>query len=288
MIKAFLLSAILFAGVAHGQGAPIRMEVTVGASTLHYNENPARLNAPELTGNSVSVPIHIEAQYSAATDLRLPVWLLVAADLPTIASAGEEIGKITRDAIEFTVQKENVVYRPTTLSASLGFEVLPFLQPYLMFEYSHLASRRTDQQNGQQDGTFLPEPNQDYTETVGATLLGVGCLSVIPLEENAASRLRLNVAYVNAQSVSVANDYYGEGLWGQHTSGYELKGRIAFETSMRSLALGQDPYLTLGIDATTQRWDGNGRTGAEVFQHPVWPANTITGLGAFAGLGLFF
>jgi hypothetical protein len=285
LISVALFSLALLAGAANAQSWQV--ELSIDPSNTHYDENVSRKDGPELLGNSLTIlPVQLGVTYYARPILRLPFWLSLEAEVPLASLPGDEVGR--KAVTDNVVQRERSEHRTSRIQSSLGFELLPEIQPYLTFEVSRLSTRRTNQQVGQDDGSLLPDPNQDYTESIDATYLGFGIMSTIPLAAAANSRIRINMAYLNAQGSSVSNTYFGDGTWGQHTSGYSIHARAGIESGLDLLSSARASYLTFGVSGSISHWNGDGHVGYDLFQHPYWPSTSIARLGAFAGLGVFF
>lgn len=267
---------------------PWRLELATGPLLTLYDEDPGIQSAPELIGNSVTIPVRLELEYDLMRSLRIPGWISVSGELPVASISGKEVGHVVRNGTTYTVQREDVQYRNSNLIAALGYEILPFLQPFAFAEIGRQSTRRLNQQNGEADGSLQPDDDQDYTESAKVVYLGGGIRSIIPLDPDGGLRIRFQASYANAQSVEITNDYFGNGTWGQHTTGYRLAGRMALEVPIGFMPSTHDSYLSAGLSARSTRWNGDGRVGTEIFMQPWWPRNVRTEWGAFAGLGVFF
>jgi hypothetical protein len=286
---AIALIALLAVTSAKAQDRLWRLELAASPIVTHYDEDPGVADAPVLIGNSLTVlPLRLELEYDLRHSLKMPAWISLTGELPLASSTGTEAGHMTRNETSYTVQREDVQYRSSNLTAAFGYHILPFLQPFAMAEVSGQATRRINQQNGQEDGSLQPDPDQDYTEQVTAVYLGGGIRSIVPLQDDGAVRIRFQGSYANAQSAEVTNTYFGNGAWGQHTSGYRLHSRLALELPVGISLPDHDSYLSVGGTLRYTKWNGDGRIGREIFMSPWWPRNVRTEWGAFVGLGVFF
>jgi hypothetical protein len=292
-------SVLLLAAFARAQEKPWEAAVFLQPFNTYYEET---WNAPDgpatLAGNSFSiVSLRAQITYRARRDLNLPLWISVEPTIPIVATKGLEVQSETEpDGGREILSKEDVRHTYLSGRAMLGFEILPFLQPYVAIERGTFASRRTNQQDGTSSGGFISDIDQDYTETVIATQLGFGIEGAVPLNENADWRIRYDVGYETPQSVSVSNTFFGPGTWGEGTTGYTLGGRVQLDIPFRALAFFEDNngYLTVGGIARKRHWNGDGKAGGpsdvnNVFYETItWPANSIIQAGGFVGIGVLF
>ena len=289
-------SSLLFlSSVTRAQEKPWEVAIYLQSHNTYYEEIATAPDGDQTTlaGNSFSiVSLRAAITYRGRRDLNVPLFISVEPTVPVIALKGLEVGSENEpDGGRVVTSKEDVRHTNLMGRALLGFEILPFLQPYVAIERGSFASRRTDQQDGTESGAFTPDINQDYTETILSTQLGFGIEGSVPLNENADWRIRYDLGYEIPQTVSVSNTYFGPGEWGQGTTGYTFGGRVELDLPLRSIELLADNngYLTIGALASKRHWNGDGRVGLEIIPlQPYWPANSVVDAGGFIGIGMFF
>ncbi len=292
-------STLLFCSTARAQEKPWELSLGLGAYNTNYAETytiPNDGNPGALNGNSFTVlALRPSITYRGRQQLSLPFFVTIEAVLPIVTATGLEVGHDTVSSQSvFVTQKEDVRHVDVTGRAVLGYEILPFLQPYMAYERSSYAARRTGEMDGNDAGNFSIGDNQDYTETVSSTQLGFGVQGVVPLNRNADIRLRYDFGYEVPQSVSVTNDYYGTGSFGEGASGYTIAGKVQLDMPLHIMDLfeNHDGYWTIGLNISKRHWNGDGALGHGIQSGLpatlTWPANTVVKAGGFVGVGLFF
>jgi len=293
-----LLLMGLGALTARAQERSWELSVQFASFNTYYQENffdPNTSYPESVEGNSWdALQVHPSLTYRARKDLDLPFFVSVEAMVPTVTVARQEVGYQYTPGATYVTQKEQVAHRDLWERATFGWEMLPFLEPYLAVERSRFASERTGQVEGQEDGTFLPDPNADYTEPVFSTHLAFGVMGAIPLNANADVRLRYEAEYENPQAVFISNSYFGSGRWGDGTTGYTYGGRLQLDLPFRLFEFLEagDGYVTIGGFASKRYWNGDGADG-DLFVNGLpditqWPKNFAVEAGGFIGFGVFF
>ncbi len=275
--------------------------LTLNAYNSGYDEvmvspdNGALLDA---TGNSfIALAPQLAITFRARQDLRLPLFLTVQGCLPLMTSKGSEVEHATNtDGTGGITYKTEATHNETLGRGVLGVEILPFLQPYVAVERSQLSSRRTGQLDGNDQGQFVPDANQDYTESVVSTELGFGIQGTAPLTINGDIRIRYDFGYLIPQTVSVSNTSFDAASFGQGTTGYTFGGRVQLDLPfiLFNPFTDHDGYWTIGATFSKRHWNGDGRLGrttssdGQPSQTLLWPDNTMVKAGGFIGIGLFF
>ncbi len=292
-------SVLLLACHAQAQEQPWEIALEVPSFNTYYQENfnnPADGDAEDIRGNAWdALQLHPIVTYRAKQELHLPLFLSVEADIPVVTVKRLEIGDEYEPAgITELTQQEQVAHDNLTGRALLGWEILPFVQPYAGVVRSRFMSERTGQANGNETGKLVPDANQDYTETVYSTHLCFGIQGVIPLNHNADIRIRYDAGYEIPQSVFVSNTYFGAGAWGQFTTGYTISGRLQLDIPFRAIEMfaDHDGYFTIGGLISKREWNGDGQTGlvwnGDYSVNAAWPQNFMVEAGGFIGVGMFF
>jgi hypothetical protein len=287
-------SLVLISGIAKAQERPWEVFLAVHSFNTFYEEdfkekdgNPAKLEGNGWT----AAALHATITYRGRQQLRLPFYITIEGELPLVLSKRLEVGhEYAPSGTVFLTQSEDITHRFLEGRAIIGFELLPFLQPYVGLSRSNVRQRRMNQLDGQYDSTLKPDKDKDYNEDIFATFVDVGIEGIIPLNANADIRLRYDLGYKTPQTVFISNDYFDPGTWGQGTTGYEYGGRVQLDLPLYLFDLFErhSGYWTIGGTLTRLHWNGDGRTGDEIFRKPHWPENTGTNAGGFIGLGLFF
>lgn len=295
-------SLLLLAYLAYGvraQERPWEIALELPSFNTFYQENfhnPTDGDAEDLRGNAWdALQLHPMITYRARQELHLPLFLTVEANIPIVTVKRLEVGDEYEPAgITALTQQENVAHQDVTGRALLGWEILPFLQPYAGVVRSRFTSERVGQLDGNETGNLVPNPNQDYTETVYSTHLCFGIQGAIPLNENADIRIRYDAHYEVPQSVFVSDTYFGEGAWGQGTTGYTIGGRVQLDIPFRAMEMfaEHDGYFTIGGIISKREWNGDGQTGVywngDYSENLLWPQNFAVEAGGFIGIGMFF
>jgi hypothetical protein len=238
----------------------------------------------DLRGNSLTaLALNPSITYRARREQQLPFFLTLEGQIPIVVLRNLETGHKYKE-VAYLVQREDVEHRSYAGCATLGWEMLPWLQPCLMFEYNVFTTRRIDQLNGTDSGTLVPEADNDYTETAKSTQFGIGVEGYIPLAENSLTRIRYQIGYHIPQYSSVDNDLDGFGAisTGQGTSGYTIGGKVQVDLPLASM---NDSYLSFGGRAQKRYWNGDGGSAKGTGR---WPANFAIEAGGFIGVGMFF
>gem|GEM_PF-2464061 len=292
-------SLLLFASAVRAQERPWEFALELHSFNTYYQENfhnPSDGDAEDIQGNAWDVlQLHPILTYRARHELHLPLFLTVEADIPLVTMKRLEIGDEYEPAgITELTQKAQVAHANFTGRALLGWEMLPFLQPYAGVVRSRFTSERTGQADGNETGNLIPDANQDYTETVYSTHLCFGIQGALPLDENADIRIRYDAGYEIPQSVFVSNTYFGAGLWGEGTTGSTIRGRVQLDLPFRSVQLlaDRDGYFTIGGLISKRVWNGDGQIGSvstgDYSVNVAWPQNFAVEAGGFIGIGMFF
>lgn len=239
----------------------------------------------DLRGNSfTALAVNPSLTYRARRQLGLPLFVSLEASIPLVALTGLETGHKYKPENAYLVQREDIEHREHSVHAMLGWEMLPFLQPYVIFDYAAFASRRSNQLSGNDSGQLVPEVNADYTETATSTHLGFGVAGFIPLTLNSLTRLRYQLGYEVPQSSSVVNDLFNTDPTGQATSGYTIGGRVLLDLPL-GIADSHDTYWSIGLTASKRYWNGDGGRAKGA---GLWPANFAVQAGGFIRVGMFF
>lgn len=301
MLKSkYWISLIAFFGVLalssvlHAQDRAWELSVRFASFNTYYQENfanPADGDPEDVRGNSWSVlsldPI---ITYRAQQDFNVPIFVGVEAQIPLETQKRLEIGDEYEPAgMTDLTQEEQVAHNDLYGRAIIGWEWRSFLQPYVGIVRSRFTSERTAQLNGDEEGDLTPDPNQDYTETVFSTSMGIGIQGMISLEK-LGYRIRYDGGVEIPVSVFVSNGYFGPGTWGQGTTGYTLSMRAELDILLSSVV--QNSYFSIGGLLTKREWNGNGRTASVWYEgYPetaVWPQNYSIQAGGFIGYGMAF
>jgi len=290
---------LLLACSVRAQERPWEIALEVPSFNTYYQENfnnPIGGRAEDLRGNSWdALQIHPLITYRAWQQLHLPLFLSIEATIPIVTVKRLEIGdEYKPSGVTDLTQQENVAHEDLTARAALGWEILPFLQPYAGIVRSRFTSEREGQLDGTQAGKLTPDPNQDYTETVYSTQLCFGIQGAIPLNANGDILIRYDAGYEIPQSVFVSDSYFGTGAWGEGTTGYTISGRAQLDLPFRAIGLfaDHDGYYTIGGMISKREWNGDGSQGMTWHEdYPVnivWPQNFVIQAGGFVGIGMFF
>lgn len=299
-ICALAISTLSLARVAHAQEKPWEVALALSAFNTYYEEdfsNKIDGSPQDVRGNSLTAPAFMpRITYRMRQDLRLPFFLSIEAAAPAVTMKRLEVGHLYANSKllgygTFTTQQEDVQHSDLSGRATLGWEMLPFFQPYVSIERSSFASRRTGQLDGTDAGTLVPDPSQDYTETVTSTYIGFGFEGVVPLNINTDVRLRYAVGYEIPQTVKVENTSFdpssvedGSSTTGQGTTGYTYGGRVQLDMPFSPLR-SNDGYWTIGGVISKHQWNGDGQQTRPIGQ---WPSNFRVEAGGFVGIGMFF
>ena len=293
-------SLLCCASVSYAQEKSWEFALSLNAYNSGYEEiifDPSNGNHLDAQGNSfTALAPRLAITYRARQDLRVPLFLTIEGTVPLVTLSGSEVeNETTPDGRTGIAYKTNSQHDDLTGRALLGVEILPFLQPYIAIERSKLTSRRTDQQDGNDQGGFTPLENSDYSEPVLSTHLGFGIQGTVPLNENADIRIRYDLGYEVPQTVSVTNTLYDAPAWGQGSTGYTYGGRVQLDLPLRLFEdlANHNGYWTIGAALSKRHWNGDGRLGVATTNgipdgSLLWPANTMIKAGGFIGLGLFF
>jgi hypothetical protein len=240
----------------------------------------------DIRGNSfTALALNPSITYRARRDLRLPFFVTVEGSVPVVTLKGLETGHKYKPDNAYLVQQEDVEHNLYTGHAIVGWELLPWLQPYVLFDYSVFVTRRMNQLDGTDSGTLVPEKDKDYSETVTSTHLGFGVEGYVSLSDNSLTRLRYRLGYAVPQSSSVVNDLeaFNTDPTGQSTSGYTIAGKIQLDLPLS--ASSHDTYISFGALALKRYWNGDGFVAKGSGR---WPANFAVQAGGFIGVGMFF
>ena len=293
-------SSLLFFTGARAQEKPWEAAICLQPYNTHYEETSQSEsgNPTTLAGNSFSVlSLRASVTYRARQELHLPFFVTIEPTISVVTLKGSEVGSENEpDGTRLVTSKEDVQHTNLTGRALLGFEILPFLQPYIAIERGQFESRRTNQQDGTESGGFVPDVDQDYTETIMSTQLGFGVQGAVPLNDNADWRIRYDLGYEIPQTVRVGNTFFGPGTWGQGTTGYTFGGCVQLDVPFRLIPLFADNngYFTIGALLSKRHWNGDGQQGGPVVANDVlyktlgWPANSVVDAGGFIGVGILF
>jgi len=243
-----------------------------------------------MLGNSLTaIAPTIRVTYRARQDLRLPLFVSIDGQIPVLLISSLEAQRVYRkDGTSGITNKEQLAEHDLLFRAMAGFELLPFLQPYIGFQRSILDQIRTEQVDGLDDSAFHPDKDPKYHENILASYISVGIQGIVPLNYDADVRLRYDLGYKIPQSVFVNNSssFFDPGIWGQGTTGSEYGGSLQVDFPLTLLEL-YNGYWTVGGTFMRRDWNGDGQT-STAFHSPHWPANSLTNAGGFIGLGLFF
>ncbi|HET6399790.1 MAG TPA: hypothetical protein VFH95_00165 [Candidatus Kapabacteria bacterium] len=292
-------SILLLAYNARAQERAWEFALEVPSFNTYYQENfnnPIDGDAEDIRGNAWdAVQIHPIITYRAWQEFHLPLFLSVEVNIPIVTVKRLEIGDEYEPAgVTDLTQQEQVAHKDLTGRAVIGWEMLPFLQPYAGLVRSRFTSERVGQLDGDETGNLVPDANQDYTETVFSTHLCFGIQGAIPLNANGDVRIRYDAGYEIPQSVFVTNTYFAAEAWGQGTTGYTIDGRVQLDLPFRAVELfaDHDGYFTIGGIISKREWNGDGRQGITSYEdYPVnitWPRNFAVEAGGFIGIGMFF
>ncbi|HZK75357.1 MAG TPA: hypothetical protein VFD13_00465, partial [Candidatus Kapabacteria bacterium] len=212
-------SMLLLACGVRAQERPWEIALEVPSFNTYYQENfnnPIDGDAEDIRGNAWdALQLHPIITYRARQELHLPLFLTVEASIPIVTVKRLEIGDEYEPAgVTDLTQQENVAHQELTGRALLGWEILPFLQPYAGVVRSRFTSERVGKVDGNETGKLIPDANQDFTETVYSTHLCFGIQGAIPLNANGDVRIRYDAGYEIPQSVFVSNTYFNAGAWG--------------------------------------------------------------------------
>ncbi len=284
--------------VANAQERTWEVSLLLPSFNTYYQENAKDLangQPIDLEGNSWdALQFNPRLIYRAREELNLPLFLSLDVNVPVVTITRLEVGhEQLISGTTAVTQQEQVAHNDLSARLLLGWEMLPFLQPYIALERSRFTSERTGQRNGNDSGGYTPDNNSDYTETIYSTQLGLGITGMIPLNENADVRLRYEASYEVPQAVFVSNSYYASsGVWGQGTGGYTLNGKVQLDIPLRvtEMLSEHDGYFTIGGLISKRHWNGwsgfglvNGLPGTLM-----WPENYWVKAGGFIGIGMFF
>jgi hypothetical protein len=223
--------------------------------------------------------------------LRLPFFVSIEVSIPAVTLKRLETGHVYEPSGAGLTQTEDVQHSNLFGRATLGWEMLPFFEPYVTIERSSVTTRRTGQLDGTDTGTLVPDLSQDYTETVTSTQLGFGFEGVVPLNIIADVRLRYAVSYEIPQTVIVENTSFdpatvegGSSTTGQGTTGDTYGARVQLDLPL-ALLESNDGYWTIGGVLSKRQWNGDGEHPRPLGQ---WPSNFRVEAGGFVGIGMFF
>ncbi|MDP4243462.1 MAG: hypothetical protein Q8921_12090 [Bacteroidota bacterium] len=252
--------------VSKAQEKPWELSLAFSAYNTFYEEDfmskiqPSEIASypQDLRGNSfTALAFSPHITYRARQDLSLPFFLSLEGSIPSVTIKGLETGHKYEPNVAYLVQREDVQHDEVSGSLTLGWEMLPWIQPYLMIERSRFASRRLGQLDGTDSGTLVPEANQDYTEIVIATNIGFGIAGMVPLTMSNDIRMRYDVGYQVPQTVFVENDLFGTAPTGQGTTGYTIGGHVQLDLPFGPLQ-SNDGYWTIGGSIAKRHWNGDG------------------------------
>jgi hypothetical protein len=295
---AAICALLISASIAHAQ-KPWEVSLAAGSLNTYYDEESISMmyatpqypmGLPQsLGGNSFTLlSLSPEVTYRARRQLGFPAFARVSATMPLITLSGLEAGHL-RDSVNSLVQREDVKHSRRSVSVTIGYELLPFLQPFATYEWEKFASRRMNELDGTDTGTLEPYYDQDYTETVTASSLGFGFEGYFYVSENSDIRVRYRFGYAVPQSVSSINDIkFGDVDWsktvlGEGTTGYMFSGQAQVD-----FPLPHDSYWSVGATLSKHYWNGDGREVHIPGQPRQWPINFAVEAGGFVKIGMFF
>src|SRR5207248_5535849 len=116
----------------------------------NFNELKDGKSVPgDLQGNALTVAApNLRIRYRGRQQLHLPFFLSIEAELPVALRQGLEVGHLYDSAQTFFTQQEQITQKAIRGRIILGFELLPFLQPYVGLSRVTIQQRRMDQQDG--------------------------------------------------------------------------------------------------------------------------------------------
>ena len=220
---------LISASVVRAQ-KPWEVSLAAQAFNTYYEEKSTSMlyASPEypmgfpqsLGGNSLTLfGLSPEITYRARRQLGFPAFARVSASMPLVTLTGLEAGHV-HDSANSLVQTEDVKHSRKTLSVTVGYELLPFFEPFVTYEWEKFASRRMNELDGSDTGTLNPYYDQDYTETATSSSLGLGFEGFIYPSMSSDMRIRYRFAYLIPQTVNVLNDLKFDPIdWSVVTTG---------------------------------------------------------------------
>ena len=297
--RSFLAVAVgspLFAFSCRAQEPPLEIAIRASSFNTYYQENfadPFNDNSEEVDGNSWSIlSLDMGIAYRVPKTFPAPLLLMADWQAPAILLKGLEIGnEYPPNGITQLTQQEHVKYNNFWGKIVVGWELLPFLNPYVGFVWSDFTAERTGQLDGTANGTLTPDPNQDYTERISATYYCLGLQGTVPFRHGTDYLIRYDADLELPNHVSVTNDYFGSGSWGQGTTGYAVRARAELDIPFFTTPF-KTHYVTIGASVALQKWNGDGRTGivwnGDYSQTVTWPRNFSFEAGGYIGLTQYF